>query len=89
MGDDERVCVEDRGWRVPSSYDRCRMPYCIWVPVADMARRYRYGDVPSVRWYAYCGKHLAGYGRRLDAGVVMASVLKGSEAHRRGWVDSR
>lgn len=85
---DERVWVEDRDWRVPSMYGRCRHTTkgggCPNIPSADLARKaYRRTGI-AIRWYAYCGDHL--YGRRIRNGRVEFAVAADSPAAERGWI---
>jgi hypothetical protein len=94
----DSVEVEDRDWRVPSEYGRCRMrvskasePYrvCPNAPVADLARN---STGRRRHYYAHCGEHL--YGRRLERGAdgivrVLIAVAVGSPAAKAGYVGGR
>ncbi len=74
-----RVWVEDRAWRVPSWYSKCRQRSCPNPPMADLVRAQRF----SFRRWAYCTDHL--YGRRLENGRVLVEVHADSPAAQRGW----
>ncbi len=81
----ERVWVEDRSWRTPSAYGRCRFRAayqpCPNPPAADVRRRAGKGE----RWWAYCATHA--YGRRILPDRVMVQVAADSPAALRGWAD--
>jgi hypothetical protein len=79
---DDYVWVEDRGWRVPSGYSKCRQIRCPNPPVADLSR-HSYARQADY-WWAYCASHL--YGRRIRDGKVMFPVAPGSPAAEQGWI---
>jgi hypothetical protein len=76
----DMVWVEDRSWRTPSQYTRCRMQGCSQPPVADFFRTGRRSS-----WWAYCADHL--FGRKIEGGKVLHGVHPESDAAKRGYTN--